>query len=266
MKRKRTNNPAVTEGAPDGTSADSSLVTQVTPAPNARVPVADRPPLQKCKYKYATVCSSNVNRSMEAHKRLKEKAFNVASFGVGTQVRMPGKRRGAPTLFNFGTRYSAMLEYLRNNDEKFFRSKGLIDMLERNEKIKDVPHRWQETRTKQFAKSTTTDIAKSTTTDGTAPKRPGISNYNVIICFEERVFDILIEDLHCRLPESFTTLHIINIDTRDNHQASIVSGANCLELCYMCEEAQDLDVELPDIIETFQRQTNVKLLYQQYFV
>lgn len=88
--------------------------------------------LDHCKYKYAMICSSNVNRSMEAHKRLQEYNFDVESFGVGSQVRMPGKRRNEPSLFPFGTKYSTMLSTLKSRDEEFFRSKGIIQMLERN--------------------------------------------------------------------------------------------------------------------------------------
>ena len=65
----------------------------------------DFEPLKSCKFKYAMICSSNVNRSMEAHLRLQEKNFRVWSFGVGSQVRMPGIKRSEPSLFDFGTRY-----------------------------------------------------------------------------------------------------------------------------------------------------------------
>ena len=69
----------------------------------------DFEPLKSCKYKYAMICSSNVNRSMEAHLRLQEKNFRVWSFGVGSQVRMPGIKRSEPSLFDFGTRYDVSL-------------------------------------------------------------------------------------------------------------------------------------------------------------
>ena len=34
----------------------------------------------------AVICSSNMNRSMEGHRLLNKKGYNVMSFGTGTQV------------------------------------------------------------------------------------------------------------------------------------------------------------------------------------
>ena len=128
-----------------------------------------------------------------------------------------------------------MLSTLKSRGESFFRAKGILDMLERNVKIKDVPERWQEHK--------------------------NVAKFEVVVCFEERVFDILLEDLHCRTAQGFRTVHVVNIDTRDNAQASIVSGGRALDFCRMCEEATDLDEEMPDIVTAVANKYGIQLLH-----
>lgn len=147
----------------------------------------------------ALVCASNMNRSMEAHNMLLKKGFTVSSFGrasqcydsvptvcvgTGNQVRLPGPSIDRPNVYNFGTPYTKIFEDLTNKDANLYRSlrltcalirccryrqNGLLHMLERNMKIKNAPQRWQEQR----------------------------NVFDVIITFEERVFDHIIEGASC---------------------------------------------------------------------
>jgi RNA polymerase II subunit A C-terminal domain phosphatase SSU72 len=43
------------------------------------------------KLRFAMVCASNMNRSMEAHHVLKGAGLTVTSYGVGGHVKLPGK-------------------------------------------------------------------------------------------------------------------------------------------------------------------------------
>lgn len=68
------------------------------------------------RYSYAMVCSSNMNRSMEAHRLLAEHGMRVASFGIGTTVRMPGTTATEHNVYSFGTPYEAILGDLTSRD------------------------------------------------------------------------------------------------------------------------------------------------------
>ena len=57
---------------------------------------------------FAVVCSSNMNRSMEAHRILAKKQFNVKSYGTGTQVKLPGPSQDRPNIYGFDWSYDAM--------------------------------------------------------------------------------------------------------------------------------------------------------------
>lgn len=68
------------------------------------------------KLRYAMVCSSNQNRSMEAHALLKREGLDVASYGTGQHVKLPGPSAREPNVYDFGTPYKYMFEELRRKD------------------------------------------------------------------------------------------------------------------------------------------------------
>lgn len=63
--------------------------------------------------RFAMVCASNMNRSMEAHRLALEAELNVRSFGVGQHVKLPGASQNSPNVYNFGTTYKYILDDLR---------------------------------------------------------------------------------------------------------------------------------------------------------
>jgi RNA polymerase II subunit A C-terminal domain phosphatase SSU72 len=95
-----------------------------------------------------------------------------------------------------------------------------------------------------------------------------VSQHDVVIAFEERIFDAVVEDLQMREPtENFAPIHVICLDTKDNPHEAQLQGRVALELCWLLEKAgDDLLVRAPEIVDAFQRErmnhTPIKVLYQ----
>lgn len=153
--------------------------------------------------RFAVICASNQNRSMEAHDVLKyasdaklftvsrhahcsrgrrKKGFDVCSYGTGSQVKLPGTAPDRPNVYSFGKPYRQIYEDLAQKDESLcvvqrdsvqpeltccasYRQSGLLGMLERNWRIKEAPERFK---------------------DAKGP-------FDVIICCEERCYEAVCE-------------------------------------------------------------------------
>lgn len=198
---------------------------------------------------FGVVCSSNINRSMEAHLVLNNAGLQCASYGTGTQVRLPGRTAMEPKIFKFGTPYSEMYNSLSQNpmDAQYFYRNGVLQLCQRGAAVKQAPTRWQDCTT--------------------------VNEHDVVICFEERIFDAVIEDLQNRDPTTdFHEMHIICLDTKDNPTEAALSGQVCLDLCwriqqsYLSGSSDGLSEEVATIIDQFQQErasvTPIKVLYQ----
>ncbi|KAL1919028.1 uncharacterized protein VTP21DRAFT_2409 [Calcarisporiella thermophila] len=187
--------------------------------------------------RYAVICASNQNRSMEAHNVLSKRGFNVRSFGTGTQVRLPGPSIDKPNVYPFGTPYDQVYQELKQKDPHLYTQNGLLQMLDRNRKIKAAPERFQEAD----------------------------ELFDVIITCEERCYDAVCENLLNRGQKLNTPVHVINIDIKDNHEDAAVGGRMILQLANMIELATDLDEELEQIIISFQERHGQNVLYSVSF-
>ena len=98
------------------------------------------------KLRYAVICASNQNRSMEGHDLFQKNGFNISSFGTNTVVRLPGPNPETPNVYNFGTTYEEMYEELDKSDHTLYAQNGVLNMLNRNRQIKHAPARFQENR------------------------------------------------------------------------------------------------------------------------
>ena len=142
-------------------------------------------PKSKSLLHIAVVCSSNMNRSMEAHAFLSKKGYNVDSYGTGDKVKLPGPTADKPNIYEFGTSYEEIYTDLSRRDKIMYTQNGILNMLDRNRRIKKGPQRLQDTK----------------------------KIYDIIFTAEERVYDQVLEHFSsdtCSI--SNQPVHVINVD------------------------------------------------------
>uniref|UniRef100_G3WLD3 RNA polymerase II subunit A C-terminal domain phosphatase SSU72 n=1 Tax=Sarcophilus harrisii TaxID=9305 RepID=G3WLD3_SARHA len=144
--------------------------------------------------KVAVVCSSNQNRSMEAHRILKKRGFCVRSFGAGTSVRLPGPTPYQPNVYDFKTTYHQMYNDLLKKDEKLYTNNGVLNMLSRNKRIKPRPERFQNCR----------------------------DEFDLIITCEEK-------DQESLRPDTLQPVQHIHVDIQDKEIQATVGACQCIQ-------------------------------------
>ncbi|OMO59573.1 RNA polymerase II subunit A [Corchorus olitorius] len=191
------------------------------------------------KYRYAMVCSSNQNRSMEAHSLFKKQGFDVCSYGTGAHVKLPGPSLREPNVYDFGTPYKYMFEDLRRKDPELYKRNGILPMLKRNLGVKLAPQRWQDNAA-----------------DG---------SFGIVLTFEEKVFDMVIQDLHNRDQILLKSVLVINLEVKDNHEEAAIGARLALDLCEQIEAVESWEESIDDVIASFENRHRRKLLYSISF-
>ncbi|KAJ9599172.1 hypothetical protein L9F63_010349 [Diploptera punctata] len=183
--------------------------------------------------KVAVICSSNMNRSMEAHAFLSKKGFHVKSYGTGDKVKLPGPAPDKPNCYEFGITYDEIYQDLLVKDKTFYTQNGLLHMLDRNKRIKPRPERFQTTNDK----------------------------FDILVTCEERVYDQVIEALENRTPIDNASVHVINIDIQDNHEEATLGAFLICELMIMMSQSDDLDNDIDELLHNFESKTERPILH-----
>ncbi|MQL93191.1 hypothetical protein Taro_025834 [Colocasia esculenta] len=191
------------------------------------------------KLRYAMVCSSNQNRSMEAHFLMKRQGFDVSSYGTGAHVKLPGPSLREPNIYDFGTPYKHMYDELRRRDPDLYKRNGILPMLKRNSSIKLAPQRWQDNAA-----------------DG---------SFDVVLTFEEKVFDMVLDDLHNREHTLMKPVLVVNLEVKDNHEEAAAGAKVALDLCQELEASDCWEDNIDNIVTAFERQQKRRLVYSISF-
>jgi len=185
----------------------------------------------------AVVCSSNMNRSMEAHARLHKKGYNVLSFGTGDKIKLPGPSVNQPNVYEFGTSYEEIYQDLAKKDKVMYKQNGILHMLDRNRIIKPRPDRLQDTE----------------------------NQFDVIMTAEERVYDQVLEHFEQRDSKDDQLVHVINMDIQDNQEEATIGAFLFHELVQMFTESLDLDNEIDELLQEFEMKCKRPILHSVLF-
>ncbi|KAI4465310.1 rna polymerase ii subunit a c-terminal domain phosphatase [Holotrichia oblita] len=187
--------------------------------------------------KIAVICSSNMNRSMEAHAFLAKKGFYVKSFGTGDKVKLPGSAADKPNVYDFGISYDEIHMDLLNKDRALYTQNGLLHTLDRNRRIKSHPERFQECYEK----------------------------FDVLITCEERVYDQVLEYMENREPVDNSIVHVINIDIQDNLEEATIGAFLISDMCLMMAQSEDLDNDIEEVLHNFEEKCQRPILHSIVF-
>jgi RNA polymerase II subunit A C-terminal domain phosphatase SSU72 len=177
--------------------------------------------------------------------------YGIDSMKTASRIpyRLPGRTAMEPRIFKFGTPYEEMYQQMSSTaeDAAYFERNGVLQLCSRGAAVKRAPERWQDISSEDAAK------------------------HDVVIAFEERIFDAVIEDLQLREPtEDFRPIHVVCLDTKDNPHEAARQGTVALRLCWQLEQCKELELEAADVIDQFQKEreleTPIKMLYQMCYL
>jgi len=132
-----------------------------------------------------------------------------------------------------------MHESLKAQNAELYKQNGILNMLERNMTVKPAPERWQEAN----------------------------NRFDIVITFDQRVYDTVVEDLSQRDPtDSVQPVHVINLPVKDTHDEATLGAIDAWKLVQLIEEAkEDWEDEMETILDKFEQKTSRKVLHTLLF-
>lgn len=73
-------------------------------------------------------------------------------------------------------------------------------------------------------------------------------------------------DLHSKDGDRFFGVHVINIETKDNHEEAVISGKLTCELCSKLETLTDMEAQIVSALDEFQEATQRPLVYTLVYI
>jgi RNA polymerase II subunit A C-terminal domain phosphatase SSU72 len=71
---------------------------------------------------------------------------------------------------------------------------------------------------------------------------------NVVVCFDDRIYDLVVQDIESREADEFRDVHVVSFDVKDDHDSAQVGADLALRFCEMCKSAGSLQAEVPSIL------------------
>ena len=151
-------------------------------------------------------------------------------------------------VYEFGSAtYQHIYNDLSHKDLQRYTKNGILWMLQRDMKVKQLPERFHHEMNQKF---------------------------DLIISYELRVYDSVYSELCNRHDNNIynnyssnttnTTIkycYLINIETIDNHSEALNSSHLTLQLIQLVYQANDWHNNITSIIDTFQQQNNKQVMY-----
>ncbi|KAM7225234.1 LOW QUALITY PROTEIN: hypothetical protein CapIbe_023211 [Capra ibex] len=182
------------------------------------------------------ICSSNQNQSVEVHNILSNRGFSVRSFGTGPNVKLPGRARDRPNVYDFRTTYDKMNQDLLRKDKELYMQNGVLQMLERND-IKPRPERFQDCK----------------------------DPFDLILTCEKQVYDQVVEDMSTREQGTCQPVHVINVNNLETHKEATLGAFLICDLCQCVQLMEGMEDRIGELLQVFEEKSGRSFLHTVCF-